>query len=465
MAAIISRLKSNKNLKDVVETKQPELEVYEADKSDYRIIGLIGKGAFAKVYGAECVSKQRRRVAIKVIKLEEDDFYADEHCQEQEQQLQISDIQQEAAIMSSLRHSNIVSCLCSFVVRDELWLVMPLVSGGSATYILAHSVDDALRHGIKDEEVLCSVLRDTVCGVAYMHRQGRIHRDIKGRNILIDGETGTAMLADFGVSGALLEGGLKKRGRNTMTGTPCWMAPEVMKHQRYNHKADIWSLGITALELAFATTPYTKLGSPMKVMMSIMDGKSPSVEAMQKDSASTSKFSRAFKTFVAKCLVKDAAKRLSAAELLQTEFMKKKRNKQRLVAHIRRIEIKECADADLPPSVRAARKSKPKTYEVTVEEAPTQTLQQAHTQSQAQAQAQAQRDDSADEDEFRYSTTFDKEELQLSGSHEQHEQDEPHEQKGKFTVTKIKHTDTETAAVSVSKKKSRFQVTQVDEDK
>merc|ERR1719411_39136 len=318
MAAIISRLKSNKNVREnVVEAKQAEIEQYKSEASDYRIIGIIGKGAFAKVYGAECISKKNKKVAVKVIKLEtDDDVYGDNGDMKP---LQIADIQQEAAIMSQLRHANIVSCYTSFVVRDELWLVMPFVSGGSISYILSHSLQGRFSKGIKDENILCGILKDTLLGVQYMHNQGRIHRDIKGRNILIDGEDGTAMLADFGVSGALLEGGLKKRGRNTMTGTPCWMAPEVMKHQRYNHKADIWSLGITALELAFATTPYTKLKSPMKVMMEIMDGKSPTVDSMDKGN----KFSKAFKNFISKCLVKDPQKRLSAMELLQTDFIKK----------------------------------------------------------------------------------------------------------------------------------------------
>ena len=270
---MLSRFKSAKSNKDVgntlPETSEPSWvqRKYPADKSDYQISGIIGKGAFAKVYGAKCISKQNKDVAVKVIKLETDDGYGDSADMKP---LQIADIQQEAAIMSSLKHENIVSCYCSFVVKDELWLIMPFVSGGSVTYILSHSLNGQFKAGIKDESILACILKDALSGVSYMHNQGRIHRDIKGRNILIDGETGTAMLADFGVSGALLEGGLKKRGRNTMTGTPCWMAPEVMKHQRYNHKADIWSLGITALELAFATTPYTKLKSPMKVC-SVMD--------------------------------------------------------------------------------------------------------------------------------------------------------------------------------------------------
>merc|ERR1712176_962202 len=125
-----------------------------------------------------------------------------------------------------------------------------------------------------------------------------------------------------------------------------------MKHQRYNHKADIWSLGITALELAFATTPYTKLKSPMKVMMEIMDGKSPTVDSMDKGN----KFSKGFKNFIAKCLVKDAQKRLSATELLQSEFIRKNAKdrqfmKEKFVCFIKRIHVKKRGVHDLPNSL------------------------------------------------------------------------------------------------------------------
>jgi len=137
MANKLKQAFKKKSMKNLDEQKTPEIKQYKSEHSDYRIIGIIGKGAFAKVYGAECISKKNKKVAVKVIKLEtDDDMYGDNgDCKP----LQIADIQQEAAIMSQLRHANIVSCYTSFVVRDELWLVMPFVSGGSITYILSHS--------------------------------------------------------------------------------------------------------------------------------------------------------------------------------------------------------------------------------------------------------------------------------------------------------------------------------------
>merc|ERR1712228_827540 len=435
-----------------------------------KIIGIIGKGAFAKVYGAECISKKNKKVAVKVIKLEtDDDPYGDSGDMKP---LQIADIQQEAAIMSQLRHANIVSCYTSFVVRDELWLIMPFVSGGSISYILSHSLNGTFSKGIKDENILCGILKDMLLGISYMHNQGRIHRDIKGRNILIDGEDGTSMLADFGVSGALLEGGLKKRGRNTMTGTPCWMAPEVMKHQRYNHKADIWSLGITALELAFATTPYTKLKSPMKVMMEIMDGKPPSVDAMD----SKNEFSKHFKNFINKCLIKDPQKRFSAQELLSLPFISKYSKDrqfmiQHFVKHIKKIQIKQCNELDLPSSVLdaqkiALKKQKSKKFQVKVDPAS---------------------GDEANNEDFTFSTSLSVGDLDVDSlknainnvqdvdgiddDDDDDDNDENATKKGKFTVTKIKEEKPKQSKFTVTsvngnkskttepKKKSRFQVT------
>eukprot|EP01084_Bolivina_argentea_P318484 552321_1 len=315
------------------EEKQSQPEQYEATASDYKIIGMIGKGAFAKVYGAQCISKQNKVVAIKVIKLEiDDDVYGNDV-----KPLSISDIQQEAAMMSSLRHRNIVSCFTSFVVSQELWLIMPFVNGGSISYILG----TAFKQGIKDEKILCNILKDVLSGLAYMHNQGRIHRDIKSANILIDGESGRAMLADFGVSGALIENGLKKRGTDTQTGTPHYMAPEVMKKLKYNYMADIWSFGITALELAFGTTPYTKFRNAMKITIQICQEKPPTVDSMDKNN----KFSGAFKKFISKCLVSEPKKRLSAQELLATGFIgKSTKDKEfmieNFVKYIKKVQIK-----------------------------------------------------------------------------------------------------------------------------
>eukprot|EP01083_Nonionella_stella_P004441 12839_1 len=112
------------------------------------------------------------KIQNKAIKLETDDDYEENA---DIKPLQISNIQQEAAIMSQLRHENIVSCYASFVVRDELWLIMPFVSGGSVSYILSHSLKSHFTKGIKDENILCCILKDTLSGISYMHNQGRIH--------------------------------------------------------------------------------------------------------------------------------------------------------------------------------------------------------------------------------------------------------------------------------------------------
>merc|ERR1712129_281663 len=231
--------------------------------------------------------------------------------------------------------------------------------------------------------------------------------------------------------------------------------------------ADIWSLGITALELAFATTPYTKLKSPMKVMMEIMDGKPPSVDGMDKEN----EFSKHFKTFIAKCLIKDPQKRQSAQELLSLPFFSKYSKDrqfmiQHFVKHIKKIQIKQCNDLDLPSSVLDARKKsameKEKKFEVKVDTA----------------------GGDANNEDFTFSTSLsindlDVEALQTEVTNE-NKNDAETTKKGKFTVTKFsqekpKQSKFKVTSVNESndkgnesaqqvtepKKKSRFQVTAV----
>ena len=179
---------------------------------------MIGKGAFAKVYVAIC-KIHSRKVAVKVMALEEtDDLVGDENGQSKEKGngggVELADLQREAAVMHLLVHPNVVTCFTSFVVGTELWLVMPFLSGGSCADIM-HRIPE-FKGGFKDEHVLASILKDVVAGIEYCHRDQKIHRDVKARNILLN-DHGVAMLADFGVSGALVEGGLRKK-RDTMTG-------------------------------------------------------------------------------------------------------------------------------------------------------------------------------------------------------------------------------------------------------
>lgn len=200
--------------------------------------------------------------------------------------------------MSLSKHPQLLPVYGSFVHGSKLYIVTPFLSAGSCLDIMKTAFQEGM-----DESSIATILKQALEGLVYLHKNGLIHRDVKAGNLLIH-EDGLVQLADFGVSSSLMETGERKGLRKTFVGTPCWMAPEVMEQSGYDYKADIWSFGITALELATGHAPFAKF-PPIKVLMMTLQNDPPTLD---RDSTKH-KYSKTFKDMIDMCLVKDPAKR------------------------------------------------------------------------------------------------------------------------------------------------------------
>ncbi|CAL5356355.1 unnamed protein product [Camellia sinensis] len=270
---------------------------YSVSPTDYKLLEEVGYGASATVFRAIYLPFNEV-VAVKCLDLD--------RCNSN-----LDDIRREAQTMSLIDHPNVIRAYCSFVVDRNLWVVMPFMAEGSCLHLMKIAYPDGF-----EEFAIGSILKETLKALEYLHEHGHIHRDVKAGNILLD-TNGVVKLADFGVSACMFDKGDRQRSRNTFVGTPCWMAPEVLQPgSGYDFKADIWSFGITALELAHGHAPFSKY-PPMKVLLMTIQNAPPGL-----DYDRDKKFSKSFKEMVAMCLVKDQTKRPAAEKLLKHSFFK-----------------------------------------------------------------------------------------------------------------------------------------------
>ena len=206
------------------------------------------------------------------------------------------DIRRELQIMRMCVHPNVLSYFVAFPAGTKMWLVMPLVSGGSCQNVIKE-IRKVHGTSIRSEGAIAYILRETANALNYFHHSQQIHRDLKAGNILLDSD-GHVYLSDFGVSASMRD----SKVRQTFVGTPCWMAPEVLEQKKgYDYKADIWSLGISALELANGAAPYHNY-HPLKVMKNIIEQPPPVLSR-------SAGWSAEFVKFVADCLQKDPLER------------------------------------------------------------------------------------------------------------------------------------------------------------
>jgi serine/threonine protein kinase len=257
----------------------------------YLNVEKCGEGAAGEVFSAY-EKDTKRRVAIKKMTVNKENL-----------KLVITEI----SIMKTSHHGSIIEYFDSFIVdNSQLWVVMEFMDGGCLTDILDEYESVSLT-----EKQIALICKETLLGLEYMHSQNRIHRDIKSDNILLS-SSGAVKIADFGYAAQLTSEKIK---RNTIVGTPYWMAPELIRGQEYTNKVDIWSTGIMIMEMAEGNPPYME-HPPIRALFLITTKGIPSLK-------SPGSWSSDFKAYVEWILNLEPSSRPDATQLLRHSFLQR----------------------------------------------------------------------------------------------------------------------------------------------
>ena len=290
---------ADKNELDIERILMDLVNVREDPSKIFSLIQPIGSGSYGRVYKA-IDDRNGRTCAIKIIPALDREI--------------LKSALREIQILSSCKSNYIVDYLGTYMKSNELWIIMEHCEFRSLKKIMDWQTRPF------SEDYISAVVYCTLMGINYIHSQKMIHRDVKADNILIN-ETGMAKIADFGVSTQLVS---TFGCTNTCIGSPYWMSPESLHNQNYTSKTDIWSLGITCIELSEMNPPRHEIAS-YKVMEVIKRSEAPNFK-------NPNLYSKNFQNFVQYCLTVDADERPTAEDLLlQHPFVRSGKNRLHLL--------------------------------------------------------------------------------------------------------------------------------------